>query len=70
MIAFVRTLQKKSTDQYKAAIAGARADHDEMMKEMPGMKPMDGMTPERNAPAAAPALLSDTPQPHGHTHSH
>ena len=38
MVAFVRTLPKLSAQQYKAQVAGAPADHEEMMKDMPGMK--------------------------------
>lgn len=53
MVAFVRTLPKLSPEQYKAAIASAPADHDEMMKDMPGMKSMGAAKPERAAPAAA-----------------
>lgn len=37
MVAFLRTLPKLSPEQYKAAVAGAPADHDEMMKDMSGM---------------------------------
>ena len=70
MVAFVRALPKMSPDQYKAAIASAPADHDEMMKDMPGMKPMDGVTAEGSAPAAAPASPKETLQPRGHAHTH
>lgn len=38
MVAFIRQLPKMSAEQYKATVASAPADHDEMMKEMmPGM---------------------------------
>lgn len=38
MVAFIRQLPKLNAQQYKAAVASAPADHDEMMKEMmPGM---------------------------------
>ena len=38
MVAFIRQLPKMSAEQYKAAVASAPEDHDEMMKEMmPGM---------------------------------
>jgi len=38
VVAFVRQLPKLSPEQYKAVVASAPADHDEMMKEMmPGM---------------------------------
>ena len=72
MVAFVRTLPKMSPEQYKAAIASAPADHDEMMKDMPGMKPMAGMKPEGNTPdAAAPTAPTAGPAQHeGHPHTH
>lgn len=38
MVAFVRKLPAMTTEQYKALVANAPADHDEMMKDMPGMK--------------------------------
>lgn len=38
MVAFVRKLPSMSPDQYRALVASAPADHDEMMKDMPGMK--------------------------------
>ena len=72
MVALVRTLPKMTPEQYKATIASAPADHDAMMKDMPGMKSMDGMKPisemrTEAAPAAPPegAKASD-----GHAHSH
>lgn len=34
MVSFIRQLPKMSPQQYKAAVASAPADHDEMMKEM------------------------------------
>lgn len=38
MVAFIRRLPKMTPEQYKATVASAPADHDEMMKEMmPGM---------------------------------
>lgn len=38
MVAFIRQLPKMSAQEYKAAVASAPADHDEMMKQMmPGM---------------------------------
>ncbi len=37
MVAFINHLPKMSAAQYKAAVASAPADHDEMMKDMPGM---------------------------------
>ena len=38
MVAFVRRLPGMTPEQYKALVASAPADHDEMMKDMPGMK--------------------------------
>lgn len=35
MVAFIDTMPKLSAEQYKAAVASAPADHDEMMKDMP-----------------------------------
>lgn len=34
MVAFIRQLPKMTPDQYKAAVASAPEDHDEMMKDM------------------------------------
>ncbi len=38
MVAFVRKLPTLSPGAYRKAVASAPADHDEMMKDMPGMK--------------------------------
>ena len=38
MVAFVRRLPSMSPEEYKRLVASAPADHDEMMKDMPGMK--------------------------------
>ncbi|MEO6092740.1 MAG: cytochrome c [Novosphingobium sp.] len=38
MVAFVRRLPGMSPDQYQRLVASAPGDHDEMMKDMPGMK--------------------------------
>ena len=38
MVAFVRKLPGMTPEQYKALVASAPADHDAMMKDMPGMK--------------------------------
>ncbi len=71
MVAFVRALPKMSPEQYKAMIASAPADHDAMMKDMPGMKSMGGMTPQgKGADTAAPASSKEAAQPDGHSHSH
>ena len=71
MVAFVRALPKMTPDQYKAVIASAPADHDAMMKDMPGMKSMGEMKPEGKAlEAPAPAPTKGISQPEGHLHSH
>ena len=49
MVAFIRQLPKMSPDQYKATVASAPEDHDEMMK---GME-MDGKDHATEAPAKA-----------------
>jgi mono/diheme cytochrome c family protein len=46
MVAFIGALPKLSPEQYKAAIANAPEDHEEMMKEMTG-----GHSPETGAEA-------------------
>ncbi|MES2326244.1 MAG: cytochrome c [Pseudomonadota bacterium] len=65
MVAFLQQLPKMSPEQYKAAVASAPQDHDEMMKDMPGMSgTKEGPTP------AGPA---DESKPHAHSgegHSH
>ena len=62
MVAFIRQLPKMSPEQYKATVASAPEDHEEMMKEMmPGMKGGD----EEHDAAAAPHKDSGE-----HTHSH
>jgi mono/diheme cytochrome c family protein len=38
MVAFIRRLPGMKPDEYKRLVASAPADHDEMMKDMPGMK--------------------------------
>ncbi|MEO8547381.1 MAG: cytochrome c [Sphingomicrobium sp.] len=48
MVAFLRAMPKLSPEQYKAVVASAPADHDEMMKDMPGM-----MAGEQAEPGAA-----------------
>jgi mono/diheme cytochrome c family protein len=53
MVAFLEKLPKMTPEQYAAAIASAPADHDEMMKDMPGMA--KGMTePTKDMPATHP----------------
>lgn len=59
MVAFARALPKMSPAQYQAALASAPADHDEMMKEMPGMSGMKAMEKGDVAP----------PKPIGHSHA-
>ena len=55
LVAFIRTLPKLSPGQYQAAIKSAPADHDAMMRAMPGMT-----MPGPDGPADAEA------RPHGH----
>ena len=71
MVAIVRALPKMTPEQYKATIASAPADHDAMMKDMPGMKSMKGMKPiSEMRPEAAPADPAKGPTaPDGHAHS-
>ena len=61
MVAFLQTLPKMTPEQYKAAVASAPEDHDEMMKDMPGM-------------AEKTTAPTDESKPHshakGHEHSH
>ncbi|MEO7689038.1 MAG: cytochrome c, partial [Sphingomonas sp.] len=38
MVAFIRKLPTLSPEAYRKTVASAPADHDEMMKDMPGMK--------------------------------
>ena len=59
MVAFTRALPKMSPEQYQAALASAPADHDEMMKAMPGMSGMSGMKDGETA----------KPTPAGHSHA-
>ena len=57
MVAFLQALPKLSPEQYKAAVASAPEDHEEMMKGMGA-----------NA-AHAPPLAAEE-RPHSHEHSH
>ena len=59
MVAFAKALPKMSPKQYQAVIASAPAEHDEMMKEMPGMSGMSGMGKGEAAKAS----------PTGHSHA-
>ena len=72
MVAFIRALPKMSPAQYQAALASAPEDHDEMMKDMPGM--MKGMKPNAaTAPVeknAEPAPTTSAEPIHNHTHAH
>jgi hypothetical protein len=52
MVAFTRTLPNMSPAQYQAALASAPADHDEIMKEMPGMASTP--TPHSHPPGTRP----------------
>lgn len=48
MVAFIRKLPGMTPDEYRRLVASAPADHDAMMKDMPGMEGMPGMgTPEK-----------------------
>lgn len=58
MVAFIGTLPKLSPEQYKAAIASAPEDHEEMMEEMTG-----GHSPETGAEA-------EHEHQHEHEHEH
>ncbi len=59
MVAFAKALPKMSPEQYQAALASAPAEHDEMMKEMPGMSGMSGMGKGE----------AGKPKPTGHGHA-
>ena len=62
MVAFLRQLPKMSPEQYKAAVASAPADHDEMMKDM-----MPGMSGgEAHDTATAPHAHGEEGTPHTH----
>ena len=54
MVGFIRGLPKLNAQQYQAAVARAPADHDEMMKDMPGMvgMPSAASTPGESKPHA------------------
>jgi mono/diheme cytochrome c family protein len=60
MVAFLQQLPKMNADQYKAAVASAPEDHEEMMKDMPGMS-------EEHDTAAKPHSHDGDPA-HGHSH--
>ena len=49
MVSFIRALPKMTREQYEAALASAPQDHDEMMKDMPGMVG----TPHKDEPVNA-----------------
>ena len=63
MVAFVRALPKMSPVQYQATVASAPADHDAKMKDMPGIKSMEGMKPvstmRPDVPAPAPGNAAE-----------
>ena len=66
MVAFLQKLPKMSPEQYKAAVASAPADHDEMMKEM-----MPGMSGgEAHDTATAPHVHADERAAHTPAHTH
>ena len=57
MVAFTRTLPKLSPEQFKAELANAPAEHEEMMKAMPGMAGMghhDEAAPKKAGHTHAP----------------
>lgn len=58
MVAFLQALPKMNPQQYQAVVASAPADHDEMMKDMPGMS--DAHAPPEKAGEQA----------HSHAHAH
>ena len=60
MVAFASALPKMSPEQFKAAIASAPADHDEMMKEMPSMS---------GAEAKGKATAHNHSDGHAHKHA-
>ena len=62
MVAFLQKLPKMTPEQYKAAVASAPEDHDEMMKEM-----MPGMAGEGDGHDTASKPHKDPP---GATHKH
>lgn len=57
MVAFIRQLPKMTPEQYKAAVASAPEDHEQMMKNMPGM-------------SEKPAGAADESKPHTHADGH
>ena len=59
MVAFIRQLPKMTPEQYKAAVASAPADHDEMMKEM--MPSMAGASNQHDT-ASEPHEHADDPR--------
>lgn len=62
MVAFIRQLPKMTPQQYQAALANAPADHDEMMKDMPGM----GTSGRDDTKTPAHAHDDSEAQPHHH----
>ena len=59
MVAFIRQLPKMPPEEYKAAVASAPADHDEMMKEM--MPSMAGASNQHDT-ASEPHEHADDPR--------
>jgi len=49
IVAFVRQLPRMSAEQYRAAVAGAPAGHDEMMEGMAGSARAGGSEPDHHA---------------------
>lgn len=65
MVAFLQALPKMNPEQYKAAVASAPEDHEEMMKDMPDMSGMGGEATKPTDEKAAPV---DESKPHTHSH--
>ena len=66
MVAFLQQLPKMNPEQYKAAVASAPEDHEEMMKDMPGMSGGG----EAHDTATAPHGHADEEAAHTHAHAH
>lgn len=60
LVAFIRTLPRLTPAQYQAAVKSAPADHDEMMRNMPGMQMKDGRGSEESGEKSHPGHSHDT----------
>ena len=65
MVAFLQKLPNMTPEQYKAAVASAPEDHEEMMKDMPGMG-----GGEAHDTAMAPHSHGDEETGHARAHTH